>query len=198
MITDLAVVVEDDLSLAVLDRILSSSSRQFKITRPFVSRGFGNIKRSINTYRQASRIIPHIILTDLDNAICAASLIRDWKAENLPASMMLRVAVREVESWILADQESFSKFAKIPKKKIPLSPDLLADPKQTLVNLVRHSSSRRLAAEIVPAAGSRAQIGPLYNEKLSTFVLGQWDPVVAAASSPSLLRTRGRLETFLR
>lgn len=194
---DLAVVVEDELSLAVVQKIILSSSRKFKISRTFVSRGFGNIKKSINTYKAASQALPHVVLTDLDSAPCVPALLRNWGAENLPKSMLLRIAVREVEAWILADQESFSQFAMIPKKKIPLLPESLGDPKQSLVNLVRHSRSRRLTAEIVPAQGSRAQIGPLYNEKLSAFVHAQWDPNVAAASSPSLQKALDRLETFL-
>lgn len=195
---DIAVVVEDDLSLAVLGRVIDSSGREFRITRPFVERGFGNIKRSIDKYRQASRVLPHIVLTDLDNAECVVALRRAWDAETIPKTMLFRVAVRETEAWLLADQASFAEFAGIPIKKVPAWPDELADPKQTLVNLIRHSRRRRLAAELVPVQGSRVPIGPLYNERLSAFVRDVWDPEAAATCSPSLKRTIERLNGFLR
>ncbi len=195
---DIAVVVEDDLSLAVLERIISSSSSSLRITRRLVERGFGNIKRSITKYRQASHVIPHVVLTDLDNAECAATLRRGWKAESLPETMLFRVAVRETEAWLLADQASFARFAGIPAKKVPLWPDALPDPKQALINLVRNSRSRRLAAELVPAQGSRVTIGPLYNERLAAFAREQWRPAAAAECSPSLHRTIDRLSSFLR
>jgi hypothetical protein len=195
---DIAVVVEDDLSLAVLERLIHSSGRPLQITLRLVERGFGNIRRSIVKYRQASHALPHVVLTDLDSGACAGELRREWGVEHLPDRMIFRVAVRETESWLLADQRAFAAFAGIPTVKVPATPDALVDPKQTLVNLVRRSRFRRLATELVPANGSVASIGPLYNERLSAFAREQWDPDAAASCSPSLARTRERLQTFLR
>jgi len=198
MPTDVAIVVEDELSLAVLRRVIDYSPRKFRVTRTFVERGFGNIKRSIRKYSQASHVIPHIVLTDLDNAECVVEFRKAWAADNLPETMLFRVAVRETEAWLLADQTSFAEFAGIPVKKVPALPDTLADPKQTLVNLVRHSRSRRLASELVPPPGSRVPIGPLYNERLSAYVREHWNPEAALDCSPSLRRTIDRLGSFLR
>jgi hypothetical protein len=75
--------------------------------------------------------------------------------------------------------------------------DDLPDPKQALINLVCHGGKRRLATEVVPAAGSRASIGPLYNERLAAFVRESWNVEAATASCPSLERFRQRLNTFL-
>lgn len=195
---DIAAVVEDDLSLAVLERVIDSCGRRFRIVLPLVERGFGNIRRSIVKYRQASHVLPHFVLTDLDSGECAMDLRRRWSADNLPETMLFRVAVRETEAWLLADQGSFAAFAGIPAVKVPRAPDTLPDPKQTLINLVRRSRFRRLAAEVVPPVGSPVPIGPLYNERLSAFVREQWNPETAATCSPSLERTYRRLQTFLR
>lgn len=193
----IVVVVEDELSLALMERIVASSGQRFSIARRLIERGFGNIKRSVGKYRSASAVIPHVILTDLDQARCAAFLLKEWGASDLPASMLFRVAVREVESWILGDRHGFASFASIAFNKMPQEPEGLIDPKQTLVNLVRRSRNRRLATEIVPAQSSRAQIGPLYNERLAQFVHQSWDLEAACAACPSLQRTRERISTFL-
>lgn len=176
---DIALVAEDELSFAVMECVLLRCGRSFRVTLPRIERGFGNIKRSVSKYRAASLVLPHIVLTDLDNGQCAASLREEWGAGagNLPPTMMFRVAVRETEAWVLADRRAFASFAGIPAIKIPQTPDAIDDPKRTLINLVRRSRSRRLAAELVPPAGSSVQIGPLYNERLVAFVRQQWDPL---------------------
>lgn len=194
---DIALVVEDDLSLALMERVLAGCDRPFRIVLPSVERGFGNIKRSVAKYRNASQVLPHVILTDLDSAPCATELRERWGAVNLPETMLFRVAVREVEAWLLADRSGFARFAGIPVVKLPAVPDDVADPKQVLINLVRRSRSRRLAAEIVPAVGSKAPVGPLYNERLIGFVREHWALQRALSHSPSLQRTLGRLAQFL-
>ena len=110
----IAIVAEDDeLSMAVAERIVDASGRSFVVSRRLVERGFGNIKRSIKKYRQASHVVPHLVLADLDRTECPALLRRQWYAEDLPGSMLFRVAVREIESWILGDCSGFTQFAAI-------------------------------------------------------------------------------------
>ena len=192
-----ALVAEDELSMAVLERVVGLSDRPFVVSRRLVEHGCGNIKRSIQKYRNASHVVPHIVLTDLDQAECPASLIATWHAADLPASMLFRVAVRETESWLLGDRLGFSENFHVALNKLPTAPEDLPDPKQALINLVRRCGKRRLAAELVPAEGSRASIGPLYNERLSAFASDAWDVDAATAACPSLERFRQRLNTFL-
>lgn len=193
---NIAVVVEDDLSLAVIEQVVGQSHQSIHIARALVERGFGNIKRSMEKYRNASNVIPHMVLTDLDQEECPIALRRAWGCENLPDTLIFRVAVREIEAWLLGDAEAFSIFAGIPSNKIPAAPETLADPKQVLINLIRRSRNRRLAAEIVPAQGSRVSIGPLYNERLCGFVKGQWRALVAAQRCESLARTIDSLKRY--
>jgi hypothetical protein len=192
----IALVAEDELSMSVLERLVDDSGR-FVVARRLVERGFGNIKRSVTKYKQASHVLPHVVLTDLDAAECAATLRSAWGALELPTCMLFRVAVRETESWLLADSEGFASFASVARVKVPPAPEELADPKQTLVGLVRRCRNRRLASELVPPQGSAVPIGPLYNERLIGFVRNQWNVDAAAASSPSLNRTRSRLSEFM-
>jgi len=192
-----ALVAEDELSMVVLERVVGASERSFAVTRRLVEHGCGNIKRSVPKYRNASHVVPHIVLTDLDRAECPAVLITTWHAVDLPVSMLFRVAVHETESWLLGDRHGFSKNFHVALNKLPAAPEDLPDPKQVLINLVRRCSNRRLAAELVPAEGSRASIGPLYNERLGAFAKEAWNVEAAAAACPSLERFRQRLNTFL-
>jgi len=183
--------------MAVMERVVKSSGRPFVISRRFIERGFGNIKRSVTKYRQASHVIPHIVLTDLDGGACPVALRAEWGATDLPDFMLFRVAVRETESWLLGDRDGFADFASVAKVKISVEPEQLPDPKEALIDLVRRGRNKRLAAELVPSPGSAASIGPLYNEKLISFVEQRWDVEAAAAACPSLHRMRQRLASFL-
>ncbi|MFZ0242298.1 MAG: hypothetical protein WAL90_11695 [Desulfobacterales bacterium] len=72
--------------------------------------------------------IHSFILVDLDTAECAYSLMRSWFAipQNddvaLPPQCIFRVAVREVEFWIIADHELFFIDSTIscPTGKLPV------------------------------------------------------------------------------
>ncbi|MCX7240515.1 MAG: hypothetical protein NTU86_08780 [Burkholderiales bacterium] len=194
---EIALVVEDVLSLVVMEKVLSHTGRHFLVMRPQVERGIGNIQRSIHKYRTASHALAHVVLVDLDHVACPPLLRSEWELSNLPQGMLFRVAVRSVEAWLLADRTGFASFAGIPQNKVSQHPESLDNPKQTLINLVRRSRNRRLASELVPTQGSSVPIGPLYNERLSKFVRDQWDVDSATKSSPSLKRTLDRLQHFM-
>lgn len=183
--------------MAVVERIVTASGRPFEVTRRLVARGFGNIKRSVLKFRQASHVIPHVVLTDLDRAACPAALRAEWAAVDLPSSMLFRVAVRETESWLLGDRHGFAQFAAIAVNKVPQDPEALQDPKETLIGLVRRSRKRRLIQELVPAGGSLVSIGPLYSDRLGAFAGHHWDIDAASVVCPSLQRMRQRLAEFL-
>ena len=195
---EIALVVEDALSLAVMERILVSTGRGYVVKLSKVERGFTEIRKSIPKYRNASYVLPHVVLTDLDLAVCASALRAQWGVSQLPPAMLFRVAVREVESWLLADRAGFAVFAGIAVNKVTPQPESLPDPKQALINLVRRSRNRRLATDLVPATGSAVSIGPLYNERLSAFARKDWNVDAAVESAPSLCRTVARLKTFLK
>jgi hypothetical protein len=105
--------------------------------------------------------------------------------------------VREVEAWLLADRVGIAEFLYVDLQKVPHAPEREEDPKRTLINLARKSRKKRLSREIVPAIGSAAPIGPLYNLHFTTFVNNRWDIAKARQAAPSLNRTISRLSSFL-
>ena len=196
-IPSVIVAVEDELSGAVMSRLISFSGRNFSINRVFNARGNARLKDGMAKFREASRVLPHIVLTDLDRCPCPPELIENWNAKQLPPQLLFRIAVREVESWLMADREGLAAFLHIDVSKVPQSPETEEDPKRTLVNLARKSRKRRLSQEIVPEAGSSAKIGPLYNTHFVNFVNSGWDIEQARLCAPSLDRTLSRISTFL-
>ena len=193
---DCLIVFEDAPSEAILTRLVTEYAPTLSITARFAARGFGNIKSGFPRFRNASNAVPHIVLTDLDQYPCASALLRDWNALPLHRRVFFRIAVREIESWLLADSVGIASMLSIDRKKIPTAPDDVANPKQTLVNLSRRSKSRRFSAEFAPATSSSAQIGPMYNDYLCRFIRANWNVENARARSPSLQRCILRLQDF--
>lgn len=187
-------VVEDALSEAALRKMITFSN--LFIGRIVCTRGNDQIRQGIEKFRNASHVLPHVVLTDLDRYPCPLALLEDWEATDLPPQLLFRIAVREVESWLLADREGIAQYLQIPLVKVPLYPEMESDPKRTLINLARRAKKKRLAAEIVPAVGSRAPIGPLYNERMGEFVTQQWDVQRASENSDSLARAMRRICEF--
>lgn len=194
----LLVAAEDELSCTVLRKLVSTSQPTFLVSREIITRGNDQLKKSIEKFKSASHVLPHIVLTDLDQYPCPPALIQDWDAGGLSSRLMFRIAVREVEAWLLADRQGIADFLRVALNKIPHTPESEMNPKRTLLNLARKSRSRRLAQELVPEIGSAATIGPLYNARLSEFVSESWNIEQACELAPSLARTVSRLSTFMR
>lgn len=194
----IVVAVEDELSGEVMRRLIAASGRNFAIDRLINTRGNGQIKAGINKFKSACHAVPHVILTDLDKYSCPLALLQAWKAIRLPPQLLFRIAVREVESWLLADRDGIAEFLHVAVAKVPRNPESELDPKRSLINLARRSRKRRLVEELVPAQGSSASIGPLYNARLSEFVNTAWDIDRAKVLAESLSRTIDRLASFCR
>jgi hypothetical protein len=190
-------VFEDALSESVLLRLLEHSARPFVVDRSIYSHGNSQFPSKIPVYKLACKSVPHIVFTDLDRVECAPRLLSKWGVGELPREMLLRVAVRETEAWLLADRKGIAHFFGVPANKVPQSPDELDDPKKSLLSVARGSKRRRLAEEILPPHGSRVSIGPLYNQRLCGFVREQWNVDEAGAASPSLLRAIVRIADFM-
>ena len=105
-----------------------------------------------------------------------------------------RVAVREIESWVMADRVEFSRWLRVPVANVSESPDSLADPKESLINLARKSNRGGVRDGIVPPPGR--PIGPDYNGLLCGFVQRDWRPESARLTSPSLDRAMHRMAEF--
>lgn len=190
----IVLVVEDELSEAVMRKVLAHHGGSLRIGTVITSGGFGNIKTSFAKFKTACRALPHIVFTDLDQHACPSSLKSDWRIGDLPPSLLFSIAVRSVESWLLADRDRMAAFLRIPTVKIAQAPESLADSKRELISLARRARSRRLASEICPELGSVARQGPLYNAHMIRFVRESWRVSVAANSSQSLARACQRID----
>jgi hypothetical protein len=187
------VIVEDALSDAVMRKLLLHVGFQSEPTVR-IMRGNGNIRAGMSKFVEASRYFPHVVLTDLDRLPCPPALIQNWNIRQIPATMLFRIAVHEVESWLMADRETFAAYLSVALEKVPFEPDAEIDTKQALFSIVRRSKKTRLRSEILPTPGSH--IGPLYNEHFCRFVRDFWRVDVAAGNSPSLARSMDRLTAF--
>jgi hypothetical protein len=153
--------------------------------------GKAKLLSSIKGYNEAARHGPWIVLVDLDrDAECAPPFCSEWLPSVAPL-MCFRIAVREVEAWLMADRERMAGFLRIPVTAIPLESESVADPKQTLVNMARKSRRRAIREDMIPRAESGRQVGPAYPSRLIEFIENRqagWRPDVAAESSNSLSR----------
>ena len=187
-------VVEDRLSEAVSTKILEHFG--IDIVKRVIYEGNSYLQRKAQSYNQAAHEECSIfMLTDLDSPnICPPSLIQSWVKGRLSRSFFLRVAVMEVESWIMADREAVANFLAIPTNRIPWNTDEIPSPKEFLVSLARKSKKTRLREALVPTQKDKsAKTGNEYTPLLSQFVRDHWDLQRAATVSTSLKRTLDRL-----
>jgi len=116
---------------------------------------------------------------------CPTEVLRHWLPQRA-ATHVFRVVVREIESWILADRPAIARLLSLPLAKIPLAPEELDDPKQTLIQLARGSRLKTIRETLVPIAGYAASEGPLYAAEIARFVGEKWNPDTARRQSASL------------
>ncbi len=190
----LQIAIEDDLSLEVAKKVIHNTKNKFVVDRiwPDISRkkstrGSGYIQVKLNAFNNAARHTNFLVLTDLDQHECAPSFVDELLEREKEDNLFLRVAVREVESWILADRDNFAKYISISPAKINPNPDNLEDPKNYLFTLAKQSRKRRIR-EGIPPKDRTARIGKEYNPLLISFVRDYWDFKEAMKRSDSLRR----------
>jgi hypothetical protein len=147
-------------------------------------------------FNLAAKGTPFLVLTDLDQAACPPELIGQWLTMSKHPNLIFRIAVREVEAWLLADRKGFAGFSRIPIDIIPANSEGIINPKEKLIELVKQSPLADLRTDIVPREGTTAKIGPNYNGRLVNFVNSKWDINTAQKNSISLLKAIKALENF--
>jgi hypothetical protein len=189
-------VFEDALSGVVAGKILACAQRRYIVGIRYPGGGFGWIKKRIDGFNHAARGMPYLILTDLDTSECAPVLIKTWLKAPKHPNLLLRVAVREIETWVMGCRDSFAAFLGVQDARIPSNVDDIADPKEFVIRLARRSRKRDIRRDIVPQDGSTARVGPNYNGRLMSFVEKEWNPMVAREYSISLKRAMRALDVF--
>jgi hypothetical protein len=193
--TEVALATEDELSEVVGFRLVEDAGHVLRVSQTFRKNGQGYLKANIGKFREVSQHIPLILLTDLDRVECPPSLIREWGSGHpFPEGFVFRVAVRETESWLLADREAMADFLGVALNRIPVAPDNSMDAKETLLALVRRCKNRSLKKDLLPEPGAPSKVGLGYNAVLGDFVRMRWSVDRAAAQSPSLARARLRIK----
>lgn len=197
--------IEDELSRAVAERLI----RQFCPPGTVIQElgkaigGFGYIKKNLQKFHSLAQRYPVLIITDLDRALCAPSLKRNWLSaasifEPLPDKMLFCVAQTEIESWLLADTNGISTFLKISAAKLAHNIETsVIDSKEYLVRLAIDSGDSNIRNDLTPLPRSTAPTGMNYNHKLSQFVFNDWNPIEAAANSSSLHRAISKLSSLI-
>lgn len=149
--------------------------------------GKGKLDRQLTGYNSAARFAPWLVIRDLDHdAECAAEKRKALLPEP-SRQMCFRIAVREAESWLLADRHAFARFAGVRIDLVPLNPDSLSDPRAELLRVVARGK-RDIRFDMVPRPGSRAAVGRAYTARLVEYGTCFWRPLEGAKSSESLRR----------
>ena len=184
---------EDALSEAVGQRIVEDADSGLTVTQTLRQGGFGYLKSKMRSFCQIARRTPLLLLTDLDTTECPATLIENWsRRDEIPEQFLFRVAVRQVESWLLADRDGMARLLKVSVRHIPRDPDDLPDAKRSLLQLAQRAP-RAIRDDLVAERGAAAAQGLGYNAVLSNFVRTRWNPSEAEHRSNSLARARMRM-----
>lgn len=193
----LILAVEDDPSAAVAGKLVRVYRKDLAVSRVIVARGYGRLKSHAAAYNEASRFTPFLLLTDLDQGQCPPGLVVDWLGGRTQApGFLFRVAVREIEAWLLADHQAVSRLLGIDIATVPPYPEGLADPKRQLIRLAERCRTRTLREGLVPAPESTAQVGPRYVDLVTGFVEKSWSPARARRFAPSLDAAIRALKAF--
>lgn len=190
----LNLVFEDEISEFVMVKLAEESKKYF-ISNSYSGGGFGYIKKNICGFNEAAKGCPFFVLTDLDTVDCAPTLIEDWLGKSAHPNLIFRIAVREVEAWLLADIEGFSKFTGISEANFRDNTEEIVDPKAELLQLVKRCRIRKIKEDILPK-NEFAAVGPNYNGRLGEFVMKHWSISRAMQRSDSLKRAMQHLSNF--
>lgn len=190
------VVGEDALCCALGERLIAAALPTWRLAGPAIDKkGVTKLVPDLCRYvDQARHVQPVLCVADTDGR-CALELLNSWRPSHSPKSFVLRLAVAEAESWLLADRQGFAAAFQVPLNKLPHKSDDIDDPKRLVLSLVARSKKRLFREEVV-SRNDTSKPGTGYNLHLRAFVRGQWNPLRARQVSPSLDRALRCLQTL--
>lgn len=153
--------------------------------------GKTRLKKNIFAYNEAAKHFPWFVLTDLDSPDrCPVEYAKEWLPAPNP-QMIFRVAVPQMEAWLLASRHAMAKYLQLSESLIPHQPESLDNPKQELIKLAARSKSRSIREDMSRPDG---RIGPAYSFRIIEFAEKYWDIDEAWRHSESLRRCIRALE----
>lgn len=161
------------------------------VLQSFNVMGKPNLDRKIRSYVQASvHSCEWLVLRDLDvDADCPAQL-RYSLLSGDEGRLFLRVPVRAVEAWVMADFSAVARWLQVKIADVPSEPETVPDPKQRLAQIALHSRSNTIRRAIAPNERAGSRVGPEYDQALSAFVKNDWslERALDSCRVPSLQR----------
>lgn len=190
------VVGEDALCCALGARLVAACLPQWTLARePINTRGVTKLVPEIPRYaQQAKHVQPVLCIADTDGQ-CAVDWLHRWLPPTANERLLMRLAVTEAESWLIADRAGLAEAWSVPLAKLPQQPDGEVDPKQVVLSLAARSKKPAIKEEVV-SRFDRNKPGSGYNSHLTAFVNSTWDVRRALQVSPSLARAVRRLEAL--
>ncbi len=195
--TPINLVVEDPLSDAVARKILRSSKRLYAVGPTYGLTGSGYIRKNITRFNRAAKVIPYLVVIDLDREECPPFLLSDILKISKHPNLLILIPVKEIEAWLLGHRSAFAEHFRVSENKIPVDIEKIEDPKDFLLELIRKSRNKEARLDILPAKGTSGKQGPNYNGRLISFVESSWNPELASGSSKSLKRALDRVGEFV-
>lgn len=197
------VVGEDALCCALGEKLVEEILPNWQLAQASVNccgitRLIPRIEKYVNL---AQHVNPVLCIADSDNQpVC--ELAQKWlRPHSISSDMgfLLRIAVSEAESWILADTAAFAEYFAVSVRKLPRMTsgnfDEVVDPKHIVLVLARQSKKRLIREEVVSPIDQDKR-GSGYNTHLCAFVKERWSAVRASVLSASLNRALSRLSEF--
>lgn len=189
--TPISIATEDQLSEAIALRLISEVTWPHFVQNKLRKSGNGYLRSKMGSWYQMAQHQVMLVLTDLDRANCLVEFRDQWLVDAPPSNLLFRIAVREVESWVLADHVATRALIGA-KGVLPMAPDDLVDPKLSLLKLAM-SAPKEIRLDMVKEVDGGLGQGLGYNARLTALVNSEWSPQRAAERSPSLARARLRL-----
>jgi hypothetical protein len=193
---NVSLIAEGPLDEQVLRRLIIQSAPHLQAGVCYGKRGRDWMNTNLAKYNQAAISWAFVTLADLEQNECPPTLLQLWFPHGIHANLRPRIAVRMVESWLLADREALAQFLRIAIHHIPQLPDNEINPKQVMVSLARRSHSRTIREDMVPPPNTEGHVGKNYRGQLQKFVIEKWRTERAQSHSPSLQRAIHSLEQF--
>jgi hypothetical protein len=198
--TPIGLVAEGPTDIAALRKLLETEGLQpggVYLGDGGTKRGKHNLDARVANYAEAARRgTPIAILRDLDDdAPCAGDLVQKL-VRNRPHLLFLRIAVVELEAWLVAERDAFAKHIGVSIGRLPREPERAGKIRPLILTDAAHSKIRDVRVGFPPTESSGLPFGSEYISYMTRFIQDVWTPSRAAENAPSLARALLRLRDY--